>query len=51
MSSVTNKDFFKISKKGTRMAVPIALSCDALLAKSKLLAKRCVDAKQASLET
>ena len=51
MSSVTNKDFFKISKKGTRMAVPIALSYDALLAKSKLLAKRCVDAKQASLET
>jgi len=51
MSSNANKDFFMISKKGTRLPTPIAVSHDALLAKSRLLAKRSVDAKQSSLET
>lgn len=51
MSGTSKKDIFKISKKGNRLPVPIALSHDALLAKSKLLAKRSVDAKHDSLET
>jgi hypothetical protein len=51
MSVNANKDFFKTSQKGTRLPAPIAVSHDALLAKSKLFAKRSVDAKQASLET
>ena len=46
MSGNANKNFFKISKQGTRLPAPIAVSHDALFAKSKLLAKRSLDAKQ-----
>lgn len=46
-----NKDFFKLSKTGKRLPPPISLSHDALLAKSKLLAKRSVEAKHAGQET
>lgn len=51
MSRSTNKDFFKISKKGKKLPPPTALSHDALLAKSRLLAKRSVEAKQAGQDT
>jgi hypothetical protein len=51
VSSTSNKDFFKLSKKGKRLHPPVSLSHDALLAKSKLLAKRSVEAKLAAQET
>jgi hypothetical protein len=46
-----NKNFFKISKKGQRLAAPIAVTHDVLLAKSKLMAKRSVEAKQTGMDT
>ncbi len=48
--SNTTKDFFKLSKKGKKLSPPPALSHDALLAKSKLLAKRSVEAKEGGLD-
>ncbi len=49
MSSNTNMDFFKISKKGKRLPPPIAVAHETLLAKSKLMAKRSVDATYRTL--
>jgi hypothetical protein len=51
MSSNASKDIFKISKKREKSTVPTALAHVALLAKSKLLAKRSVESKQAGLDT
>lgn len=48
--SGANKDFFKISRIGGKLP-PAALSHDALLAKSKLMAKRSVEAKQVEQDT
>ena len=45
------KDIFKLSKKGKRLSVPNAISHEALLAKSKLHAKRSLEAKVAGSET
>ena len=51
MSSNTNMDFFKISKKGKRLPPPVAVAHEMLLAKSRLMAKRSVDAKQSGMDT
>jgi len=51
MSGNHKKDFFRLTKKGKRQSTPTALSRDALLAKSKLLAKRSVEAKQDGQDT
>lgn len=51
MNSRPNKDFFKISRRGKKLPPPTALSHDALLAKSKLMAKRSVEAKEAGQDT
>lgn len=51
MNSNSSKDFFKISKRGDKLQPPTALSHEALLAKSKLMAKRSVEAKNEGQET
>lgn len=48
--SNSNKDFFKITKKGKKLPPPLALSHETLLTKSKLHAKRSIDAKAGDLE-
>ena len=50
MSNNAKMDFFKISKMGKRLPPPIAVAHETLLAKSKLMAKRSVDAKQAGMD-
>jgi len=45
-----SKDFFKLSKKGKRVQVPTAIAHEALLAKSKLHAKRSLEANEAGLD-
>jgi hypothetical protein len=51
MSSSANKGFFRISRKSKQFPPPTALSHDALLAKSKLFAKRSIEAKQVGQDT
>ena len=51
MISNANMDFFKIAKKGKRLPPPVAVAHEALLAKSKLMAKRSVEAKQVGMDT
>ena len=48
--SSSSKDLFMLSKKGTKKPVPLALANEALLAKSKLYAKRSLEAKEAGLD-
>lgn len=50
MSSV-NKDFFKVSKKSKKLQAPTAITHEALLAKSKVHAKRSIEAKSQGQET
>lgn len=46
-----NMDLFKVAKAHRGRAVPIAISHQALLDKSKLFAKRSIDAKEADLDS
>ena len=46
----SRKEPFMLSKRGTKRPVPLALANEALLAKSKLYAKRSLEAKEAGLD-
>lgn len=50
MSGTGKGDFLKLTKKKKRAPTPIAISHDALLAKSKLHAKRSLEAKKVGLD-
>ena len=50
MSSKANMEFFRISMKGKRLLAPVAVAHETLLAKSKLMAKRSVEAKQSGMD-
>lgn len=51
MIDKTNKEIFKVSKAAKNLSPPITLSYEALLSKSKLMAKRSVESKQDGHET
>jgi hypothetical protein len=48
--SDSSKDPFKLSKKGKPAPIPTAIAYDSLLAKSKLCAKRSLEAKEAGFD-
>lgn len=50
MSNV-NRDYFKLSREGKRQPAPTAITHEALLAKSKVHAKRSIEAKSQGRET
>jgi hypothetical protein len=49
--TMANKDIFKVAKTQHGRVVPIAISHQALLDKSKLFAKRSIDAKESNLDS